>query len=108
LIEDAAKRKAGMVVMEWALQRCREARDAKQIEVNRICCATKAGRKARSNTNPAARRRCTTAVHPPQGLVVDVVVDVVVAVAGSERRYTSTAMATATATMSSTFVAEFW
>ena len=34
LIEDAAKRKAGMVVMEWALQRCREARDAKQIEVN--------------------------------------------------------------------------
>ena len=34
LIEDATKRKAGMVVMEWALQRCREARDAKQIEVN--------------------------------------------------------------------------
>jgi peptidyl-prolyl cis-trans isomerase D len=34
LIDDAAKRKAGMVVMEWALQRCREARDAKQIEVN--------------------------------------------------------------------------
>ena len=34
LIEDAAKRKSGMVVMEWALQRCREARDAKQIEVN--------------------------------------------------------------------------
>ncbi|HEY5282842.1 MAG TPA: SurA N-terminal domain-containing protein [Polyangia bacterium] len=34
LIDDAAKRKAGVVVMEWALQRCREARDAKQIEVN--------------------------------------------------------------------------
>jgi peptidyl-prolyl cis-trans isomerase D len=34
LIEDAAKRKSGMVVMEWALQRCREAREAKQIEVN--------------------------------------------------------------------------
>jgi peptidyl-prolyl cis-trans isomerase D len=34
LIEDAAKRKSGMVVMEWALQRCREARAAKQIEVN--------------------------------------------------------------------------
>jgi peptidyl-prolyl cis-trans isomerase D len=34
LIEDAAKRKSGMVVMEWSLQRCREARDAKQIEVN--------------------------------------------------------------------------
>jgi peptidyl-prolyl cis-trans isomerase D len=34
LIEDAAKRKGGMVVMEWALTRCREARDAKQIEVN--------------------------------------------------------------------------
>ena len=34
LVEDAAKRKSGMVVMEWALQRCREARDAKQIEVN--------------------------------------------------------------------------
>jgi peptidyl-prolyl cis-trans isomerase D len=34
LVEDAAKRKAGMVVMEWALARCREARDAKQIDVN--------------------------------------------------------------------------
>jgi peptidyl-prolyl cis-trans isomerase D len=34
LIEDAAKRKGGVVVMEWALARCREARDAKQIEVN--------------------------------------------------------------------------
>jgi parvulin-like peptidyl-prolyl isomerase len=34
LIEDAAKRKGSMVVMEWALERCREARDAKQIEVN--------------------------------------------------------------------------
>jgi peptidyl-prolyl cis-trans isomerase D len=34
LIDDAAKRKAGVVVMEWSLQRCREARDAKQIEVN--------------------------------------------------------------------------
>jgi parvulin-like peptidyl-prolyl isomerase len=34
LIEDAAKRKGGMVVMEWALERCREAREAKQIEVN--------------------------------------------------------------------------
>ena len=34
LIEDAAKRKSGMGVMEWALQRCREARAAKQIEVN--------------------------------------------------------------------------
>jgi len=34
LIEDAAKRKGSMVVMEWALARCREARDAKQIEVN--------------------------------------------------------------------------
>jgi peptidyl-prolyl cis-trans isomerase D len=34
LIEDATKRKAGMVVMEWSLQRCREARDTKQIEVN--------------------------------------------------------------------------
>jgi peptidyl-prolyl cis-trans isomerase D len=34
LVEDAAKRKSGLVVMEWSLQRCREARDAKQIEVN--------------------------------------------------------------------------
>ena len=34
LIEDAAKRKGSMVVMEWAIERCREARDAKQIEVN--------------------------------------------------------------------------
>jgi peptidyl-prolyl cis-trans isomerase D len=34
LIEDAAKRKGSLVVMEWALSRCREARDAKQIEVN--------------------------------------------------------------------------
>jgi peptidyl-prolyl cis-trans isomerase D len=34
LIEDAAKRKGSMVVMEWALERCREAREAKQIEVN--------------------------------------------------------------------------
>lgn len=34
LIEDAAKAKSGMVVMEWALARCREARDAKQIVVN--------------------------------------------------------------------------
>jgi peptidyl-prolyl cis-trans isomerase D len=34
LVEDAAKRKAGMVVLEWSLDRCREARDAKQIEVN--------------------------------------------------------------------------
>jgi peptidyl-prolyl cis-trans isomerase D len=34
LVEDAAKRKAGAVVMEWGLARCREARDAKQIEVN--------------------------------------------------------------------------
>jgi peptidyl-prolyl cis-trans isomerase D len=34
LIEDAAKRKGAMVVMEWALARCREARDAKQIQVN--------------------------------------------------------------------------
>ncbi len=34
LIEDAAKRKSGAVVMEWSLERCREARDARQIEVN--------------------------------------------------------------------------
>jgi peptidyl-prolyl cis-trans isomerase D len=34
LIEEAARRKGSMVVMEWALDRCREARDAKQIEVN--------------------------------------------------------------------------
>jgi peptidyl-prolyl cis-trans isomerase D len=34
LIEEAARRKGAMVVMEWALDRCREARDAKQIEVN--------------------------------------------------------------------------
>ncbi len=34
LVEDAAKRKGGMVVMEWALERCRESRDAKRIEVN--------------------------------------------------------------------------
>ena len=34
LIEDAAKRKGAAVVMEWSLDRCREARDAKQIEVN--------------------------------------------------------------------------
>jgi peptidyl-prolyl cis-trans isomerase D len=34
LIEDAAKRKGSMVAMEWALDRCREARDAKRIEVN--------------------------------------------------------------------------
>ncbi len=34
LVEDAARRKGDMVVMEWALARCREARDAKQIEVN--------------------------------------------------------------------------
>ncbi|MBN2576744.1 MAG: SurA N-terminal domain-containing protein [Deltaproteobacteria bacterium] len=34
LMADAAKRKGSLVVMEWALARCREARDAKQIEVN--------------------------------------------------------------------------
>ena len=34
LIADAAKRKGSLVVLEWALARCREARDAKQIEVN--------------------------------------------------------------------------
>jgi parvulin-like peptidyl-prolyl isomerase len=34
LIADATKRKAGMVVLEWSLKRCREARDSKQIEVN--------------------------------------------------------------------------
>lgn len=34
LLEDAAKRKGGTTVMEWALERCREARDAKRIEVN--------------------------------------------------------------------------
>lgn len=34
LIDEAAKRKAGAVVMEWSRERCREARDAKQIEVN--------------------------------------------------------------------------
>jgi peptidyl-prolyl cis-trans isomerase D len=34
LLEDAAKRKGSMVVMEWALERCREARDSKQIQVN--------------------------------------------------------------------------
>lgn len=34
LVEDAAKRKGAMVVMEWSLARCREARDAKQIVVN--------------------------------------------------------------------------
>jgi peptidyl-prolyl cis-trans isomerase D len=34
LLEEAARRKGSMVVMEWALARCREARDAKQIEVN--------------------------------------------------------------------------
>ena len=34
LVEDAAKRKGGAVVMEWALDRCRAARDAKRIEVN--------------------------------------------------------------------------
>jgi peptidyl-prolyl cis-trans isomerase D len=34
LVADAAKRKGAMVVMEWALERCREARDAKRIEVN--------------------------------------------------------------------------
>jgi peptidyl-prolyl cis-trans isomerase D len=34
LIADAARRKGSLAVMEWALARCREARDAKQIEVN--------------------------------------------------------------------------
>lgn len=34
LVEDAAKRKGSTVVMEWALERCREARDAKRIDVN--------------------------------------------------------------------------
>jgi peptidyl-prolyl cis-trans isomerase D len=34
LVEDAAKRKGSSVVMEWSLERCREARDAKRIEVN--------------------------------------------------------------------------
>jgi peptidyl-prolyl cis-trans isomerase D len=34
LMEEAARRKGSVVVMEWALERCREARDAKQIEVN--------------------------------------------------------------------------
>lgn len=34
LVEEAARRKGGAVVMEWALRRCREARDAKQIVVN--------------------------------------------------------------------------
>jgi peptidyl-prolyl cis-trans isomerase D len=34
LVEEAARRKGGAVVMEWAQRRCREARDAKQISVN--------------------------------------------------------------------------
>jgi peptidyl-prolyl cis-trans isomerase D len=34
LVADAAKRKGGMAVMDWSLERCREARDAKRIEVN--------------------------------------------------------------------------
>jgi peptidyl-prolyl cis-trans isomerase D len=34
LLEDAAKRKGSMVAMEWALERCREARNAKRIEVD--------------------------------------------------------------------------
>jgi hypothetical protein len=34
LVEDAAKRKGAMVVAEWTLERCRQARDAKRIEVN--------------------------------------------------------------------------
>jgi len=34
LIEDATKRKSGAVALEWSLKRCREARDARQIEVN--------------------------------------------------------------------------
>ena len=34
LVADATRRKGGMVVMEWALERCKEARDAKQIDVN--------------------------------------------------------------------------
>jgi peptidyl-prolyl cis-trans isomerase D len=34
LVEDAAKRKGSAVVMEWSLDRCREARDAKRLEVN--------------------------------------------------------------------------
>jgi cell division septum initiation protein DivIVA len=34
LIEDAARNKGGMVVLEWSLRRCREARDAKRLDVN--------------------------------------------------------------------------
>jgi len=34
LVADAAKRKGGAAVMDWSLERCREARDARRIEVN--------------------------------------------------------------------------
>ena len=59
LIEDAAKRKAGMVVMEWALARCREARDAKQIEVNPDLLRYEGGPEGAIASTSPARRRCS-------------------------------------------------
>jgi len=54
LIEDAAKRKGSMVVMEWALERCREARDAKQIEVNNDLLRYEGGPEGAINYEPCS------------------------------------------------------
>lgn len=54
LVEDAAKRKGGMVVMEWALERCREARDAKRIEVNADLLRYEGGPEGAINYEPCS------------------------------------------------------
>jgi len=54
LVEDAAKRKGGMVVMEWALERCREARDAKRIEVNTDLLRYEGGPEGSINYEPCS------------------------------------------------------
>jgi peptidyl-prolyl cis-trans isomerase D len=54
LVEDAAKRKGGMVVMEWALERCREARDAKRIEVNSDLLRYEGGPEGAINYEPCS------------------------------------------------------
>lgn len=54
LVEDAAKRKGGMVVMEWALERCREARDAKRIQVNTDLLRYEGGPEGAINYEPCS------------------------------------------------------
>jgi peptidyl-prolyl cis-trans isomerase D len=67
LIDDAAKRKAGMVVMEWALQRCREARDAKQIEVNLDLLRYEGGPEGAIQYEPCTPPQMYYSVHSPLG-----------------------------------------